>query len=87
MGNANCPDTPRFEGTLRPPPRETGRMSSECRECLAGLGHCHGTVIHHATGRTECTEPGCETPEVVHAFTVDCDAVGCACDVTVAMAV
>ena len=57
-------------------------MSSECRECLAGLGHCHGTVIHHAAGRTECTEPGCETPEVVHAFTIDCDAIGCACDVT-----
>lgn len=68
--------------------RETGDMSSECRDCLAGLRHCHGTVVHHAAGRTECTEPGCETPEVVlHAFTIDCDAIGCACDVTIAMAV
>jgi hypothetical protein len=62
-------------------------MSTECRECLAALGHCHGTVIHHAAGRTECTEPGCETPEAVHSFTIDCDTIGCACDVTIAMAV
>jgi hypothetical protein len=54
-------------------------MSSECRECLAGLEHCHGTVIHHAWHRSECTEEGCVTPEAVHAFSVDCDALGCTC--------
>jgi hypothetical protein len=58
-------------------------MSSECRECLAGLAHCHGTVIHHAYDRVECTEEGCETPEVVHAFSVDCGAIGCTCSVQV----
>jgi len=58
-----------------------GAMSSGCRECLAGLEHCHGTVIHHAWYGTECTEDGCVTPEVVHTFSVDCDAVGCTCTV------
>jgi hypothetical protein len=48
---------------------------------VAGLAHCHGTVIHHAADRTECTEEGCQTPEVVHAFSVDCDAFGCTCAV------
>jgi hypothetical protein len=56
-------------------------MSTECRGCLAGLEHCHGTVIHHAAYGTECTEDGCVTPEVMHAFSVDCEALGCACDV------
>ena len=56
-------------------------MSSECRDCLAGLEHCHGTVIRHASDRAECTEEGCETPELVHALRIDCDAVGCTCDV------
>jgi hypothetical protein len=54
-------------------------MSSECHECLAGLEHCHGTVIQHAWYRSECTEDACITPEVVHAFSVDCDALGCTC--------
>ena len=54
-------------------------MSSECRECLAGLEHCHGTVIHHAWYRSECTEDDCVTPEVMHAFSVDCEALDCPC--------
>jgi hypothetical protein len=48
------------------------------------LDHCHGTVIRHSVGRllgrSECTEPGCVSPELLpHAFVVDCDAVGCGC--------
>ena len=58
-------------------------MSSECRDCLAELEHCHGTVIHHAGYRSECTEEGCVTPEVVHALRIDCDAIGCSCAVAV----
>ena len=58
-------------------------MSSECRDCLAGLEHCHGAVIHHAGYRSECTEEGCVTPEVVHALRIDCDAIGCSCAVAV----
>ena len=58
-------------------------MSSQCRECCvardADLQHCHGTVIHHSRYRSECTENGCDTPEVVHAFAVDCEAIGCRC--------
>jgi hypothetical protein len=56
-------------------------MSSECRDCLAGLEHCHGTVVHHAQYRAECTEESCVSPEVVHAFTIDCEAIGCSCAV------
>jgi hypothetical protein len=54
-------------------------MSYQCRECLRGLEHCHGTVIHHSQFRSECTEPDCARPDVVHAFVLDCDAVGCQC--------
>jgi hypothetical protein len=54
-------------------------MSSDCRACHAGLEHCHGTVIVHALRWSECTEFDCVTAEVTHAFTVDCDAVGCVC--------
>jgi hypothetical protein len=56
-------------------------MSSECRDCRAGVEHCHGTVIHHASLFVECTEPDCRTPEVVHSFVIDCDAIGCTCGV------
>lgn len=62
-------------------------MSSECRDCLAGLEHCHGTVLHHPRFRSECTEDGCVTPEVVHAFVVDCDAIGCTCGDVIALAI
>ncbi len=56
-----------------------GAMTSGCRECRAGLDHCHGTVIVHTLRWSECTEQDCVTPEVVHAFTIDCEAVGCSC--------
>ncbi len=58
-------------------------MSSDCRECPAGFEHCHGTVIHHAADRAECTEPDCAMPEVVHTFRIDCEAIGCTCGVLV----
>ncbi|WP_459953684.1 hypothetical protein, partial [Mycobacterium avium] len=51
-------------------------MSTDCRDCRAGLDHCHGTIIRHALHRSECTEPDCFTPELMpHAFVIDCDAV------------
>jgi len=56
------------------------RMSTGCRDCRAGLDHCHGTIIRHWSHRSECTEDGCTSPELIpHAFVVDCDAVGCGC--------
>lgn len=63
-------------------------MSTDCRDCRAGLDHCHGTIIRHALHRSECTEPDCFSPELLpHAFVIDCDAVGCACTEVVALAV
>lgn len=50
-----------------------------CRGCLAGLEHCHGTLINHPVARAECTEPDCVTAEGLHAFSIDCDAIGCLC--------
>jgi hypothetical protein len=44
------------------------------------LDHCHGTIIRHWLHRSECTDQGCTSPELMpHAFVVDCDAVGCDC--------
>ncbi|MEX3654988.1 MULTISPECIES: hypothetical protein [Mycolicibacterium] len=54
-------------------------MTIQCRECAAGLEHCHGTVIHHVRYRAECTDDTCTTPEAAHTFILDCEAVGCPC--------
>ncbi|TVX91462.1 hypothetical protein FPV58_29980 [Mycolicibacterium porcinum] len=54
-------------------------MTIQCRECAAGLEHCHGTVIHHVRYRAECTDAGCTTPEAAHTSSLDCAAVGCPC--------
>ncbi|WP_099042483.1 hypothetical protein [Mycobacterium neglectum] len=62
-------------------------MSSQCRDCAAGVEHCHGAVVHHALGRNECTEADCPTLDAVHAFSIDCDAIGCNCDVLIAQAI
>jgi hypothetical protein len=63
-------------------------MSTGCRECQADWEHCHGAVIHHPGRRSECTQDGCESPEgSPHAFSIDCDAVGCPCAAAVALAV
>jgi hypothetical protein len=55
-------------------------MSTECHSCRDNLQHCHGTVIRHSQSRAECTEADCAAPEVLHAFSVDCDSIGCSCD-------
>ena len=44
------------------------------------MEHCHGTVIRHPLRRSECTEEGCTSPELLaHVFVIDCDAIGCGC--------
>jgi hypothetical protein len=54
-------------------------MTDDCRRCAGDLAHCHGTVIAHAAGRPECTEPDCVTPESAHDLRIDCTAVACEC--------
>lgn len=55
-------------------------MGLDCRECIAGRPHCHGTLIRHAGQRWQCTEPDCTYPEVLlHSLSIDCEAVGCEC--------
>jgi hypothetical protein len=62
-------------------------MNNQCPECRAGLEHCHGTVILHACFGPECTEPDCTEPELAHVFRLDCDAIGCTCAATTALAI
>ena len=55
-------------------------MADRCRWCRAELEHCHGTLIHHLLHATECTEDDCsDTGVALHAFAVECTAVGCRC--------
>lgn len=55
-------------------------MAENCRDCRAGLEHCHGTLIHHALHAAECTEDSCTRAESIpHVFVIDCEAVGCRC--------
>jgi hypothetical protein len=63
-------------------------MSLQCRYCRDGWEHCHGTVIIHVQRRAECTEADCDGPEfIAHALRIDCDAVGCTCGQSIAVAV
>ncbi len=55
-------------------------MGNDCRECLAGRPHCHGTLIRHHGQYWQCTDPGCTNPEILlHSLVVDCEALGCRC--------
>ncbi len=57
-----------------------GFMGNDCRECLAGLPHCHGTLIRHPGQHMQCTEPDCAHPEgLLHSLSIDCGAIGCEC--------
>jgi hypothetical protein len=63
-------------------------MNSDCRDCRAGLDHCHGTVIVHVRCRAECTENDCDDPgRISHAMRIDCEVVGCTCGQVTALAV
>lgn len=55
-------------------------MGNDCRECLAGRPHCHGTLIRHSTQYWQCTDSDCSHPELLlHSLTMDCEAIGCEC--------
>lgn len=63
-------------------------MSMQCHDCRDGLEHCHGAIIIHLLRRTECTEDGCDgATHIPHAFRMDCEAVGCRCGESAAVAV
>ncbi|AFP42674.1 hypothetical protein MSMEI_6248 [Mycolicibacterium smegmatis MC2 155] len=62
-------------------------MTIQCRDCVAGLEHCHGTLIHHVRYCVECTDDGCTTPEIAHTFSIDCETVGCLCSEDIAIAI
>jgi hypothetical protein len=50
-----------------------------------GLLRCDGTLVVHADGGTECTEPHCDDLEPIgHRLVLDCDDIdgGCGCDRT-----
>ncbi|GAB0101978.1 hypothetical protein JMUB6875_09450 [Nocardia sp. JMUB6875] len=54
---------------------------SDCPECESALDHCHGTLIAHAAGPVECTEPDCfDTGRARHVFVADCGDVAGGCD-------
>ena len=54
-------------------------MGTDCRDCLSGRAHCHGTLIRHSTS-WQCTDPDCSHPELLlHALRIDCEAIGCPC--------
>jgi hypothetical protein len=70
----------------------SGRRATDttagCRDCRAGWDHCHGTVIRHSQHRAECTEDDCPNPDgLPHYFSIDCEAVGCRCNESVAIAI
>lgn len=46
-------------------------MDATCRRCTQGM-HCHGTLVRHGNGDSECTQDGCPGEIVVHDFVVDC---------------
>jgi len=57
---------------------------SSCPDCGRDVDpyvdHCHGTLVVHSDRTLECTNAGCELPELLrHEFIIDCMAVlgGC----------
>lgn len=65
-------------------------MSGEpdCVACARDLDHCHGTLVVHAHGGTECTDPACDdVDQARHDLLVDCAALpsGCCEPVRVAL--
>lgn len=54
-------------------------MMADCDKCTE-LIHCHGTLVLHADGGSECTEPDCSADAFAHEFVLLCsDVGGCAC--------
>ncbi len=62
----------------------------DCASCIAGLDHCHGTlVVHPEGGFADCTAGECADHDLLrHALIVGCASFGrgCSCVVTEEMA-
>jgi hypothetical protein len=52
---------------------------THCRRCSTDLVHCHGTLVQHAEGDLECSDPGCAGRVAVHDFVILCDDVQARC--------
>jgi hypothetical protein len=53
-----------------------------CADCGAGFDHCHGTLVAHSDGTSDCTDAACDSTDPMrHALIIDCVMVtgGC-CD-------
>lgn len=64
-------------------------MSGEpdCVACGIDLDHCHGTLVVHVDGGTECTDPACDdVDQVRHGLLVDCMALAAGCCAPVGLA-
>lgn len=59
----------------------TVSFAAICPSCVRNLNHCHGTLIVHPDGGTECTEPACvEAHASTHYLVLECAELGdCAC--------
>jgi hypothetical protein len=57
-------------------------VSAPCPECERQAEHCHGTLVRHADGHLECTDPACSVlGGDRHGLVVACaDLSGCACE-------
>jgi len=57
----------------------------ECRSCVDGFDHCHGTLVSHENGEVECTEPCADFDDARHGLSITCAEIdgGCACLVVV----
>lgn len=53
----------------------------ECRSCLSGVDHCHGTLVLHENGDVDCTEVCYDLGAVRHRLSISCAEIdgGCAC--------
>ena len=62
---------------------------TRCPDCRAERDHCHGTLIEHIDGGTECTDDCAMPYPVRHTMTIDCDAFTplCGCDRSALVAV
>ena len=51
-----------------------------CRDCREGLEHCHGVLVVHPDGASDCAEErSCGAVLALHEWQVSCDEVGCPC--------